>query len=113
VSACSPSQWKAADRATFGAALAVTTCDWGATRSAAVGGWRDDNVESNPVIGPKPDRATVDGYFATVAAAEIMAWLVTPPRYRTLVFGVVTALELGSAVNNRGTIGLCGVFNPE
>jgi hypothetical protein len=96
------------DRAAVTTAVGATACDWGATRNAAMDGWATQE-EVNAVLGSSPTPTHVDAYFAAIVGAEVLTWLVVPPRYRTIVFGVISAVELRTAQLNMRTIGVCGV----
>lgn len=109
VSGCSAHARKHTNRMALGFAAAALACDWGSTRSAASNGW-DGVRESNPIMGSRPEPATVDAYFVGIAALSGLAWHVLPERYRIVVPLVVGAVAVKANVNNiRNEVRVCGM----
>jgi hypothetical protein len=84
-------------------ALSVSTaalaCDWSQTRGFAAAGW-DGFVESNPVMGSRPEASTVDLYFAAAAVLQIAAWWALPRKARWALPVAVIAFQAQAIANN-------------
>ena len=74
--------------------------DWGQTRCAFSERNRERNVERNPLLGPRPGGATVDGYFAVVAGLHAIILTVLPPRWRTAYAAPVAILQARTIYSN-------------
>lgn len=58
-------------------------------------------------MGNDPSRQTVDLYFASAAAINLIAWYVTPAKWRSVLPVAVTAVQVEAIRNNYGTVGPC------
>lgn len=97
------------NRITLGMALLTTACDYGQTRSAATKGWHD-RYEGNPIMGPTPSTHTVDLYMLGAMVGTIALGQLIPARFRALLYGAVTIVEVHTVVGNLETTdGICGV----
>jgi hypothetical protein len=91
------------------ASTAAILCDAGQTIKMARGGW-ENSYEANPVMGTHPDQFVVGGYFVTALAANTLAWLVTPERYRAALPTAVVAVQAVAVEGNvRTGTGMCGL----
>lgn len=113
-----------ANVAGLGVSTAALACDWQQTRRFAEVGWWQPVPganpkakaffrwrESNPIIGPHPTTTTVDLYFLAALGVSVLAWRLTPARWRLLVPLAVTAIQVKAIGNTVGTDfqpGLCG-----
>lgn len=96
------------DRAALATSTATLACDWGSTRQAAGTGWRL-TYEDNPILGLEPSVRAVDGYFAAMIAAQLLAWYLVPRPWRIAGAVALTAFETYYVIDNMPNTGLCGL----
>lgn len=91
------------------AATLTLACDAGQTMYAMHdGGYR----EQNPMLGSSPAETTVAVYFAATMVATGLAWWALPEKWRPVLWGSVTAVELHAIADNSlqpNPIPVCGV----
>ena len=105
LSACAPT----VGRVTLATSTAALACDWLQTRQSAVDGWPDLR-EANPILGPKPDAASVDAYFFTVALTNVVLYALLPRSVDWVIPSAVTAVQLRTIRGNWAyTRGPCGL----
>jgi hypothetical protein len=108
--------WPAIDAAMLVASSVALAADWHSTRCFARRGWVTPDgwlfEERNPIMRGRPSERTVDLYFATSAAVNVLAWYLTPRRWRIALPLAVSAVSIDRAVHNamldhgRGDCGL-------
>ena len=86
------------------ASTVALAADWQTTRCFAQHGWVTPDgwlfEEGNPIMGAKPDTRRVDLYFAAAAAINVLAWFVTPRRWRVALPVAVFAVSVDRAAHN-------------
>lgn len=99
--------WRAIDTTMLVVSTAALALDWRQTRSAAAEQWSGGRWEggypAQMAIGAHPSARTVDCYFAVAAAANIALWAVLPPRWRSVIPGVVIGAEAWTIAGNLST----------
>lgn len=108
LSGCSSYALHHANRMGIATATLATACDWGSTSWAmsGKGGW----IETNPMLGASPSQARVAEYMGASMVLTAAVWYVLPERYRPLLWGSVTAIEVNAVASNMGQdVPLCGI----
>jgi hypothetical protein len=90
--------WSASDKAVFGAGFIFSLMDWSETLQIA------DNPdrwhETNPIMGRNPSRGTVNTYFATGIAVQLLVLYFAPPDWRRYILGGNAAVEGSMVIQN-------------
>lgn len=97
LSGCGASGLAVANGVGLGASTAALACDWAQTRAHAANGWRQVQ-ESNPIMGARPSPSKVDAYFIGAAALSVLAWRLTPRRYRLAIPIAITLVQARAIV---------------
>lgn len=103
-----PRLWRAIDTTMLIASTAALAIDWRQTRGAADAHW-NDRAEvgiASMALGRTPSSRGVDCYFAAAALANVALWAVLPPRWRSVVPGVVLGVEARTIAVNLPTTSL-------
>lgn len=105
----------AVSRGALVASTVALAADWQTTRCFAGYGWIADGSlfeEQNPIMGVAPDTRRVDLYFAAVAALNVLAWYLTPRRWRIMLPLAVSAVSVDRSAHNAVIAhrhGICGL----
>jgi hypothetical protein len=95
------------NRIGIAAATLTLACDAGQTLYAARSG---GYTETNPMLGKSPSETTIGIYFATTAVVTGVAWWALPEKWRPVLWGTVTAVELDAIRSNLSQdVPLCGL----
>lgn len=100
-----PRLWRAIDATLLVASTAALAIDWRQTRGAAARHW-EDRAEvgiAAMAIGSTPSTRGVDCYFATAALVNVALWATLPPRWRSVIPGVVLGIEARTIAVNLPT----------
>lgn len=120
---CAASGLTIANGVGLGVSSGALACDWNQTRGAAEREWIERYPteqgygsrvmsERNPIIGPTPSTGRVDAYFAAALGLTVLAWRLTPRRYRWAVPAAVTAIQIAAITSNvvgGAQLPLCGI----
>lgn len=96
-----------------GAAAVVTSMvlDWRGTRNAAARDWHmqdgrlavEGGMPASQVMGSTPSVRTVDVYFLCSTVALLTVAQLLPERYRWILYGAVTGVEVYTVAGNLAT----------
>jgi hypothetical protein len=92
--------------------VATLACDWSQTVWAA-GHGRGNWHERNMILGDSPTVGEIGAYMATAMLTTLIVGELLPERYRLLLYGTVTVVELHSNMGNQDrwpTEPICGVL---
>lgn len=97
--------WRALDITTLALSNAMLVADAAYTHRAAARGWasaREVGMPAAQIMGTTPSTAAVTTYFASAIAINTALWLVLPPRWRSILPGVIIGAQADALAYNYG-----------
>lgn len=95
---------------TLAASTTLLVMDGRQTISAARANWQDQYEGGMParvVMGSRPTTRIVTAYFASMIAVNAVVWKFLPPRWRSVLPGIVIAAQTATVMSNCETTSVC------
>lgn len=111
--ACSPATWNRVDVTTMITSNAMLAADAVYTTTVAGDRWpnRDEEVGmARVVLGRTPSPAAVDLYFFSAIAINTVLWAVLPPRWRSVIPGLLIGAQAEALAIDYGGCFRCPSF---